>query len=421
MSDELTDHNTTPATVPPVPPEYVPPPPGARAPGGSWWPLAAGVGVGIVFLIVALWLGQGIDKYELHAGSVRDTSGLIAVDGTEVYDPQGELALTTVGINRDVRRYQKLWADLVDDEDREFLDPELVDGDRTPDEAREQNEQAMVQSQDAAVVVALSYLGYAEPAGAQVLQTVPDTPGEALLDPGDVIVAVNDTEITDDAALGDELVKFGPGDTVTLSVRRAAAGEPVEIEATLIERPPPEPDAEPLPEEIANGGFLGVALQTFADIDAPFEVSIDAGNIAGPSGGLAFTLGIIEVLTPGELSGGIRVAMTGEIRGDGSVGPIGGIRHKVTAARRQGYEVFLAPAANYLEAFEYANDKIEVRCVETAADAMLILEEKGGDAEDVVELALEPSPPTIDADDGYTSCAEVVSAGDTGATEAGGA
>jgi Lon-like protease len=439
VSDELPDQNTTPPTVPLAMPVGAPtdafPPPvdraaepdtrrqrrGSSAGGTSWWPLALGIGVGLVFVVAALWLGQRIDKYELHAGSVRDTTGLIAVDGTEIYDPEGELALTTVGINRDVRRFQKLWADLTDDADREYLEPEVIDGDRTPEEAREQNEEAMVQSQDAAVVVALSYLGFAEPEGAQVLQTVPGTPGEELLDPGDVIVAVDGQPVTDDAALGEALIAFAPGESVTLSVRKGAAGDPVDIEATLVERPPPEPGQEPPPEDVARAGFLGVALQTFAVIDAPFEVSIDAGNIAGPSGGLAFTLGIIDLLTDGELTGDTRVAMTGEIRGDGSVGPIGGIRHKVTAAKRLDYELFLSPAANYAEAIAYAGDDIEVRCVDTAADAMLLLEEFGGNASDVVELPLVATEPVINLDDQQvTTCAEALSLAEA-PTEAGGA
>jgi PDZ domain-containing protein len=369
--------------------------------------LAAGIAVGLVVVVISLWLRQGVDKYALHAGSVRDTTGLISVEGGEIFDPEGELALTTVGIDRDVRRYEKLWASVRGDDDIEYVDPERIDGDRTPDEAREANEAAMVESQDAAVVVALSYLGFAEPAGAQVLQTVAGTPGEAALDPGDIVVAVDGEATLDDAAFGDAISGRRPGDTVTMTVRRGGTGEPVDVEATLIERPPPDAGEEPLPPGLAEGGFLGVSLQTFAEIDAPFEVSIDAGNIAGPSGGLAFTLGIIDLLTEGELTGDQRVAMTGEIRGDGSVGQIGGIRHKVTAARRLDYELFLAPAPNYLEALQFANGEIEVRCVETAADAMLILEEKGGNATEVVALPLEASPPVVDSSDEPT-CAEVV-------------
>ena len=53
------------------------------------------------------------------------------------------------------------------------------------------------------------------------------------------------------------------------------------------------------------------------------HVTVDSGRVLGPSAGLAFTLSILDLLTPGELTGGGRVAVTGEILPDGSIGPIG--------------------------------------------------------------------------------------------------
>ena len=51
---------------------------------------------------------------------------------------------------------------------------------------------------------------------------------------------------------------------------------------------------------------------------------------------MMFALGIIDKLTPGELTGGENVAGTGTIDGDGTVGPIGGIRQKMYGAQRRG-------------------------------------------------------------------------------------
>ena len=78
----------------------------------------------------------------------------------------------------------------------------------------------------------------------------------------------------------------------------------------------------------------------------PFQVKIRVGDIGGPSAGLMFALGIIDKLTPGNLTGGRFIAGTGEISADGTVSPIGGIQQKMVGARAAGATVFLTPAAN---------------------------------------------------------------------------
>ena len=82
--------------------------------------------------------------------------------------------------------------------------------------------------------------------------------------------------------------------------------------------------------------------------DYPFDVDIDSGTIGGPSAGLAFTLGMIDTLSAGELTGGKKVAATGTIEIDGyggrrgrrgaeDGGGAGGRRPGVLRARRQQY------------------------------------------------------------------------------------
>jgi len=93
------------------------------------------------------------------------------------------------------------------------------------------------------------------------------------------------------------------------------------------------------PEE----AFFGVRVQTSFDVTFPYPVTIDSGQVGGPSAGLAFTLGLIDELTPGELTGGQEVAATGTISPDGTVGPIGGLEHKVDAVRHAGVKLFLVP------------------------------------------------------------------------------
>jgi PDZ domain-containing protein len=122
-------------------------------------------------------------------------------------------------------------------------------------------------------------------------------------------------------------------------------------------------------------------------IDLPFEVDIDTGDIGGPSAGLAFTLALIDELSPGDLTGGRDVAVTGTISLDGSVGAIGGLPQKVSAVRQNGYDLFLVPASQpelddpeQLQRLEdIAQGDVEIVPVESLDDALAALAARGGD------------------------------------------
>ena len=100
--------------------------------------------------------------------------------------------------------------------------------------------------------------------------------------------------------------------------------------------------------------IIGFAPDQSAGIHLPINVRIDAGNVGGPSAGLAFTLDLIEELGR-DVDHGLRVAATGTIEPDGCVGEIGGIKQKTIGAREAGVDVFLVPAGdNAQEARRYA-------------------------------------------------------------------
>jgi PDZ domain-containing protein len=97
---------------------------------------------------------------------------------------------------------------------------------------------------------------------------------------------------------------------------------------------------------------------------------IDSQNIGGPSAGMMFSLQIIDQLTDEELTDGERIAGTGTISRDGTVGGIGGVHQKVHGAIDSGALAVLVPASNYPDAVEAAGDDIEVVRVETIDDAL---------------------------------------------------
>ncbi len=127
------------------------------------------------------------------------------------------------------------------------------------------------------------------------------------------------------------------------------------------------------PSKNPAGRFiLGVLLQY--QFKFPFDVKISLEKVGGPSAGMMFALGIVDTVTPGDLTGGKHVAGTGTITPDGAVGPIGGISQKMHGARSGGATLFLAPAANCDEVVGHIPDGLQVVRVENLAEARKAVE-----------------------------------------------
>ncbi|SDM20116.1 PDZ domain-containing protein [Allokutzneria albata] len=112
------------------------------------------------------------------------------------------------------------------------------------------------------------------------------------------------------------------------------------------------------------------AARAYLKPSSPIKVDIDLKNIGGPSAGLVFALTIVDKLTPGDLLRGKAVAGTGEIKPDGTVGGIGGIRMKMIAAKEVGATAFLSPAENCKEARQTVPDGLRLVKVSTLTEAV---------------------------------------------------
>ncbi|MCF6165449.1 Lon-like protease with PDZ [Furfurilactobacillus rossiae] len=88
---------------------------------------------------------------------------------------------------------------------------------------------------------------------------------------------------------------------------------------------------------------IGITLTDDVKVSTKIPVEVNAGQIGGPSGGLMFSLQIYQQLTNQNLRHGQKIAGTGTINADGSVGEIGGIDKKVVAAHKAGAKIFFAP------------------------------------------------------------------------------
>ncbi|GAA4312475.1 hypothetical protein GCM10023178_21750 [Actinomadura luteofluorescens] len=67
------------------------------------------------------------------------------------------------------------------------------------------------------------------------------------------------------------------------------------------------------------------------------------GPVEGPSAGLILALARLDALTPGDLTGGRRIAGTGAIGLGGAVTGVGDVPDKVRAAVKARMEVFFVP------------------------------------------------------------------------------
>jgi PDZ domain-containing protein len=188
----------------------------------------------------------------------------------------------------------------------------------------------MATSQQTAAAVALRALGYhvgIDPNGVMVNQLFFGTAAARLLQANDVITAVNGHATRTIAALHVYMATVHPGDTVRLTVVRGNVVHTIKLK-TVNE---------------AGRALIGIAPEQSAKITLPFKVSIDAGDIGGPSAGLAFTLEVMRQLGR-DVTHGYRIAATGQINIDGTVSPIGGVEQKTWGVRERGAQIFLVPA-----------------------------------------------------------------------------
>jgi PDZ domain-containing protein len=152
--------------------------------------------------------------------------------------------------------------------------------------------------------------------------------------------------------------KVKPGQTVVLRIRRGEKSLTKQIKTT-------------------NDGGRPLIGFTPADSDTiklPVKVTVDAGNIVGPSAGLAFTLEVLRQL--GEnVTHGYKIAATGAINLDGTVSAIGGVEQKTWGARQTGTQIFLVPVdgGNAKEAKKYAGSDLKIIPVTSLDQALRAL------------------------------------------------
>ncbi|MFM8503918.1 MAG: S16 family serine protease [Acidimicrobiaceae bacterium] len=275
------------------------------------------------------------------------------------------------------------------DPDVDVLNREEKFGTITPSEQRRLGFQAMASAKQIAEYVALNRLGYnvSIAYGKLIIERLvcEDSPRPLSaclqLNPGDTITAFDGIEIPTLSDLMPIIADYSPGDVVEVTITPHKTTDSVKKKIELMVSP-----------DDPNRTIIGVWPADTRTVDLPFEVDIDTDSIGGPSAGLSFTLALLDELTAGELTGGVKVAATGTIDGDESIGAIGALRQKTVAVKASGATVFLVPSAQTPEelsaARRVAGSKLRIVPVANLTEALKVLEELGGTviSNDAIEL-----------------------------------
>jgi Lon-like protease len=315
-----------------------------------WWVLVP------IFALVYLAATYYLPYYSLGPGPARAVQPLIRFDRGQRYESNGAFVLTSVA-------FRQLTAiDLV----RAWLNPDLDVVGRdvlyTPGESDTQEQQRSISQMDqskldAAYIVLDQLTGYPQRHGDGVLieGVEPSCAAEGHLYVGDEIRAIDGKPVDSVADARDVLDALPDDARIHFDVTVDGKDEHVSLV-----RAPCGPDREPL---------VGVSM-----IEAfPFDVSMASGGIGGPSAGLAWALGLYDLMTPGDLTGGATIAVTGAVGPDGTVYPIGGVQEKVAAAASAGAKILILPRGNLAEAQAAGDHGVRLVPVDTFDDALAAL------------------------------------------------
>ncbi len=348
-----------------------------------WWALPLLTVSWLVLLTVIVAGATTIQRWETAPGSVDAVSprlgfGTGAADVTRYPSDNSVRFVTAYGSQLTALEGFVGWVDddiVVETKTERF-------GERSPVEQRRLGFQAMVGAKQIAEYVALKRLGYevALNYGSVVVEQVlcddKPTPDSAckVLNPGDVIESLAGKPTPTLDVLVKAMEGRRVGDVVELVVNTLNSN-PTETRRTEKVRLIASPD-DP------KRTIIGIVPADTRTVDVPFEVDISTDSIGGPSAGLAFTLALLDDLTPGNLMGTAKVAATGTIAEDGVVGAIGALRQKAVAVKQSGADVFLVPKSQTAEEIASARSAVgsslAIIPVGTLDEALTALTKFGG-------------------------------------------
>ena len=296
-----------------------------------------------------------------------DGTPVIQIDGISTYNTTGEIRMTTVSQTRSDASLSLPEAlfDYVMPH-RDVLPRDLIYAPgKSASQVEDDEKTLMSDAQSDAKVAALR-------AADQPVQELPmvtsvrvSGPSNDKLQPGDLVLMVDNVTVTSSADVVARIKDKGVGQKVVIQVQRQNARLSVTIDTV----------GSSSDGRVAT---IGANLDTGYSYAPSIKLNVDP-NVGGGSGGLMMALAIYDKITPGDMLGGRVIAGTGTISATGIVGAIGGIQEKISGAEAAGAKVFFVPADNCQDTIGVTSSMTLVK-VSTLKEAIAAL-----------PLALDPS------------------------------
>ena len=175
---------------------------------------------------------------------------------------------------------------------------------------------------------------------------------------GDIILKVDNQEVNDISEIKKIINEKKVDDYVTFSILRN--NKEKEIKSKIYE----------------ENNKLVVGIVVITDFEYNIEPKINLkfkDRESGSSGGLMLTLTIYNALVEEDILKGRKIAGTGTIAYDGSVGEIDGVKYKIMGAASNNVSLVFVPNANYKEAIKTKNKyhyNMEIVGVDTFEEAL---------------------------------------------------
>jgi PDZ domain-containing protein len=345
--------------------------------------------VAVLLVAGAFSLTYKLNLYSITPGLSQPVGPLITVSGQRHDIPRRTILLTDVYLTQ-LTVWGWLGYEFNHSHEQIVSGSDLVDPGVSQSELQAQGYLEMADAKDYARAAGMRALGLkvtGTPAGVTVAAVGSASPNAGVIGVADRIIAVDHRTVATVCGLQAALSGLAPGERVPARVEVAdisgsgtiTYNHPSTV-TMVMGKVPAGATQTGCPGNPTRTVTIGIEPEQAYDWHFPVDVSINTADIGGPSAGLAMTLGIIDALSRGSLTGHVKVAATGTMDPVGNVGDVGGVAEKTVAVQRAGATVFIVPDVEVQTARQAATGNLTVVGVSTLAQALSAIERLGGTA-----------------------------------------
>ena len=314
----------------------------------------------IVFLIIlVVVLKFPLPYYIFTAGGISDLNNKFEIE--ESYEQKGSYNLSYVTqLDGNVLTY--LLSYVVPGWDLVEINDYQVNENETFEEMMNRDRLSLTQANQMATIIAYTWADKdikINNSSFYVVAVYDYLESDKKISIGDMIKKIDNVEVTDFKMISNYIATKEFGEYVELEFDHNG-----ELYTTKVKI-----------NNIDNKKVMGLVFYQIFDLEVDPKIEFKFSNTeSGSSAGLMTTLAIYDTLIPEDLTGGYKIAGTGTIDLDGTVGEIAGVKYKLSGAEKGGAKVFFVPTGdNYKEAMEVKKKRgydIEIVEIKTFDDAI---------------------------------------------------